>query len=153
MTDKNGVGVTVVSHNSEDRTLVNGYERRGSYVRRRHYSGAGLTSVAQLAELTYVSAHCEQFIKYECYDSALFKGNRYDGWWLSRDLVQMTYRGGAGPADYRKCACGVTNTCAVPKRGCNCDKNDKVWREDSGFLTEKSHLPVILSSLKPGFRL
>ena len=65
----------------------------------------------------------------------------------------MTYWGGAGPADYLKCACGVTNTCADPKRGCNCDKNDKVWREDSGFLTEKSHLPVISSSLKPRFRL
>ena len=32
MTDKNGVGVTVVGHDSEDRTLVDGYEEKGSYV-------------------------------------------------------------------------------------------------------------------------
>ena len=27
--------------------------------------------------------------------------------------------------------------------GCNCDKNDFNWREDSGLLTDKSKLPVI----------
>ena len=26
--------------------------------------------------------------------------------------------------------------------GCNCDKNDYVWREDSGLLTDKRKLPV-----------
>ena len=30
------------------------------------------------------------------------------------------------------------------KRGdrCNCDMNDHKWREDSGLLNEKTHLPV-----------
>ena len=65
MTNKDGVGATVVGHDGKDRTLVNGYEEKGGYVRDVHYSGA---SVAQLAHLTNVSAHCEQFIKYECYD-------------------------------------------------------------------------------------
>ena len=37
----------------------------------------------------------------------------------------------------------MTNTCADSGRGCNCDKNDDVLREDSGLLTEKSHLPVL----------
>lgn len=36
----------------------------------------------------------------------------------------------------------MTNSCANPNDGCNCDKNDHVWREDSGLLTNKSHLPV-----------
>ena len=37
----------------------------------------------------------------------------------------------------------MNNSCAVPSYGCNCDKNDRVWREDSGLLAEKTKLPVI----------
>ena len=146
MTDKYGVGVTVVGHDSENRMLVNGYEGKGSYVRNVHYSGAGLTNVPQLAGLLDVSAHCEQFIKYECYNSLLlYSPGDPTGWWVSRDKAKMTYWGGATPADSYKCTCGVTspNTCADTTRGCNCDKNDPVWREDSGLLTEKTHLPVL----------
>ena len=139
MADKNGVGVTVVSHDSEARTLVQGHDERGSYARDVHYTGA---SVSQLAGLTIVSANCEQFIKYECYYSALFRSGAF-GWWVSRDNVKKIYWGGATPADSNKCACGLINTCADPSYGCNCDTNDSVWREDSGFLTEKSDLPVI----------
>ena len=143
MSDKNGVGVTVISHGSEARTRVKGYEERGSYVRNVHYTVTGLTSVSQLAFLADVSTHCEQFIKYECRDTLLFRGDT--GWWVSRTGAKMTYWGGATPADHNKCACGVSspNSCADPAFGCNCDKNDGTWREDSGLLTEKSHLPVI----------
>ena len=61
--------MSVVSHDSESRTLVNDYGAFGSYVRNVHYTGAGLTSVPQVAGLLDISAHCEQFIKYECYGS------------------------------------------------------------------------------------
>ena len=137
MSDKNGVGVTVVSHDSESRTLVDGYDGDGSYSRSIHYSGA---SLSQLASLTDVSLHCEQFIKYECYGSWI-KFTRPASWWESRDSSQMPYWGGASPGS-RRCACGMTNSCADPSEACNCDKNDGVWREDSGFLTDKSTLPV-----------
>ena len=63
MTDKSGVGVTVIGHDSESRTHVSGYSSRGSYLRDIHYAVA---SLSQLASLTRVSSHCEQFIKYEC---------------------------------------------------------------------------------------
>ena len=43
MTDENGVGVTVISHDSENRTLVTGYEDPGSYSRDIHYTGASLS--------------------------------------------------------------------------------------------------------------
>ena len=36
----------------------------------------------------------------------------------------------------------MTNSCADPSKRCNCDKNDAVWREDSGLLTDKTQLPV-----------
>ena len=140
MTDKNGVGVTVISHDSESRTHLS-YEEymgaRGAYSRDIHYTGA---SLSQLASLTRVSSHCEQFIKYECYGSVLLHNNNPYGWWVSRDSLKMTYWGGASVSG--KCACGMTNSCANPRYGCNCDKEDRVWREDSGLLTDKTHLPV-----------
>ena len=137
MSDKNGVGVTVISHDSESRTLVDGYDDHGSYSRSIHYSG---TSLSQLASLTDVSFHCEQFVKYECYHST-FWFTVPGSWWVSRDSGQMKYWGGALPGS-KKCACGMTNSCADPNKVCNCDKNDAVWREDSGLLTDKSTLPV-----------
>ena len=62
-------------------------------------------------------------------------------WWVSRDSSKMRYWGGASPGS-GKCACGMTNSCADPRYGCNCDKNDLVRREDRGLLTDKTHLPV-----------
>ena len=140
MTDKSGVGVTVISHDSESRTYVNrvsGYGGQGSYSRDIRYTGA---SLSQLASLTGVSSHCEQFIKYECHNSVLLYNGVLYGWWVSRDSQKMRYWGGASAND--KCACGMTNSCANPSDGCNCDKNDNVWREDSGLLTDKTKLPV-----------
>ena len=138
MTDKNGIGVTVISHDSENRTRIKGCEAEGCYSRDIHYTGA---SLSQLASLTRVSLRCEQFIKYECYHSRLLQnGNGPFGWWVSRDGDNMTYWGGA--TENGKCACGMNKTCANRNLGCNCDTNDKKWREDSGFLTDKTKLPV-----------
>ena len=136
MSDKNGAGVTVISHDSESRTHVQGCENKGCYSRHIHYKGV---SMSQLASLTRVSSQCEQFIKYECYHSMMFNGGI--AWWVSRDSSKMTYWGGASPGS-GKCACGMTNSCADSRYGCNCDKNDAVWREDSGLLTDKTRLPV-----------
>ena len=137
MTDKNGVGVTVISHDSESRTSATGYEAEGGYSRDIRYTGV---SLSQLASLTRVSSHCEQFIKYECHGSLLLYNNDPRGWWVSRDSTKMRYWGGA--SGNGKCACGMTNSCADHSYGCNCDKSDNVWRVDSGLLTDKSHLPV-----------
>ena len=136
MSDLNGVGVTVISHDSESRTLVYGHKSAGSYSRDVHYTGA---SLSQLASLTSVSSHCEQFIQYECYHSRLLRDG--NGWWVARDSTKMMYWGGARPGS-GKCACGMTKSCAESRYGCNCDKNDNVWRNDWGLLTDKSYLPI-----------
>ena len=137
MTDKGGVGVTVVGHDSENRTQVKGYERPGNYSLDVHYRSA---SISQLKALTEASDNCQQFIKYECFRALLIKDGT--SWWVSRDGQNMTYWGGAN-FKTGGCACGVTRSCADDQSlKCNCDKNDKNWREDSGFLTIKSHLPV-----------
>ena len=135
--DKNGVGVTVISHDSERGTLVQGCEPPGCYSRNVRYNGA---SLSQLASLISVSSHCEQFIRYECYNSAML-GHGVYAWWVLRDSTQMGFWGGASPGS-GKCACGMTNSCADPNYGCSCEKNDNVWREDSGLLTDKTSLPV-----------
>ena len=136
MTDKGGIGVTVVSHDTENRTHVNGCDQDGCYKRDVTYMGA---SLSQLTALTNASLYCEQFISYECFDSKLFRGGK--SWWVSRDGVKMNYWGGAvNMKNY--CACGVMKTCADGSWQCNCDANQKAWLQDSGLLTEKAHLPV-----------
>ena len=143
MSDKGGVGVTVISHDSESRTHV------------VHIPGCGVTpgcycchtkdvsytgvSIAQLAALTRVSQTCEQFIKFECKTDVAFVQESV-AWWVSRDGRKMNYWGGAdGSAN--TCACGVTNSCLNGQK-CNCYNGGSGWREDSGLLTDKSALPV-----------
>ena len=136
MTEKGGVGVTIISHDTENRTLVDGCDPDGCYKRVVTYMGA---SLSQLAALTDASLHCEQFISYECKHSVLF--HKGMAWWVSRDGVKMKYWGGAENKE-GYCACGVTQTCVKEDEKCNCDENKNVWREDSGLPTDKTSLPV-----------
>ena len=128
-TVKNGVGVTVISHDSEIRTLVDGCEPSFCYKRFISYAGA---SLPQLAKLARVSSSCEQIIKYECRDSQLFKNssNKVIGWWVSRDGNAMNYWGGASPGNGKQiCTCRMNNSCVSAGLVCNCDKNDNEWRQ------------------------
>ena len=142
MRDKGGVGVTVISHDSERRTHVNsvspGCLSPGCYSKDVSYTGV---SIAQLAALTRVSQNCEQFIKFECNNDVAFISESY-AWWVSRDGTRMNYWGGATGYN-NMCACGVSNSCSNGRK-CNCysGATDSGWREDSGLLTDKSVLPV-----------
>ena len=95
MSDKGGVSVTVVSHDSESRTHVNsvspGCSSAGCYRKDVTYTGV---STAQLAALTGVSQNCEQFIKFECNNDVQFIQHN-GAWWVSRDGTRMNYWGGA----------------------------------------------------------
>ena len=142
MSDKGGVGVIVISHDSESRTHVNsvspGCTGAGCYRKDVTYTGV---STAQLAALTRVSQNCEQFIKFECNNDVAFIENGC-AWWVSRDGTRMNYWGGA-TGHTNMCACGVANSCRGGKK-CNCDYQTTTigWREDSGLLTDKTSLPV-----------
>ena len=136
MTSKNGVGVTVIGHNSESRTLVKGYDAAGSYKRKITYD----ISMKQIVAIMRQSKNCEQFIKYKCHHSFFNYHSVSYGWWVSRQGSKMNYWGAAA-VNSGKCACGMTNSCAGGGK-CNCDKNDHAWREDSGYLTDKNTLPV-----------
>ena len=139
MGDKGGVGVTVISHDSERRTHVGnipGCESPGCYSKDVRYTGV---STAQLAALTRVSQNCEQLIKFECNNDIEFIETGF-AWWVSRDGTRINYWGGA-TGHNKMCACGVTNSCSNGKK-CNCYNSGSGWREDSGLLTDKSALPV-----------
>ena len=140
MSDKGGVGVTVISHDSESRTHVANLPGcgvdAGCYRKDVRYTGVSTT---QLAALTRVSQNCEQFIKFECSNDVAFVEEAV-AWWVSRDGRKMNYWGGADGSS-NMCACGVTNSCSNGKK-CNCHNSGSGWRSDIGLLTDKSALPV-----------
>ena len=141
MSDKGGVGVTVISHDSESRTHVANIPgcgvTPGCYRKDVSYTGV---STAQLAALTRVSKNCEQFIRFECNNAVAFILESV-AWWVSRDGRKMNYWGGAG-GSVNTCACGVANSCSNSGKKCNCYNGGSGWREDSGLLKDKSALPV-----------
>ena len=94
----------------------------------------------QVIVIIELSEKCEQFIKYECYNAGLWLSQSWS-WWVSRDGAKMTYWGGAPPGS-SKCKCGMTDSCVVKGKLCNCDQNNNIWTEDSGGLTDKDTLPV-----------
>ena len=149
MSDKGGVGVTVISHNTERRTHVANIPgcgwSPGCYSKDVTYTGV---DVAQLAALTRVSQNCEQFIKFERNNDVAFIENDH-AWWVSHDGTRMIYWGGA-TGHTNMCACGVANSCMGGKK-CNCDYQTTTigWREDSGLLTDKTSLPVTQIRLRP----
>lgn len=134
MVSKGRIGVTVIGHDSETSTKVDEFEAKGSYARDITYNA----TMEQIVNLISQSTNCEQFIKSECHDSGLLGDG--DGWWVSRQDKRMDYWGGAAVGS-GKCACAMDNSC-YGEHDCNCDANDRVLREDSGFLTDKATLPV-----------
>ena len=114
------------------------YGGPGSYSRNITYD----ISMEQIVAIINQSQSCRQFIKYECHASVLLWRHYSEyGWWVSRGGKKMKYWGGAKPGT-NSCACGMTNSCVKSDEKCNCDKNDNQWREDSGYLMDKSTLPV-----------
>ncbi|XP_078689436.1 neurexin-4-like isoform X2 [Branchiostoma floridae x Branchiostoma belcheri] len=130
-----GTAITLIGHDSEARTHVEEFEDPGSYSKDVTY----WNSMEHVRAVVDQSSSCKQHIKYECYNSFLWDGRWY-AWWVTWDGRQADYWGGASPGS-GKCACGQTGTCYAGGR-CNCDANDRTWREDSGFLSNKNDLPV-----------
>ncbi|XP_062610756.1 uncharacterized protein LOC134272552 [Saccostrea cucullata] len=87
-----------------------------------------------------MTSSCLQYIKYECNQSKLILQRAFSKW-ESRDSVMQYYWGDAD-MQRKHCACGLTGTCADPSMKCNCEIEDTELREDSGYLTDSSVLPV-----------
>ena len=144
MVDKDGVGVTIISHDKETRERVTGCNKPGCVRIDVTYTNVTLT---QLANLTRVSSHCEQFTMFECLHGVKFIEDKF-AWWVSRDGRPMYYWGGGfEDKDSVSCACATTNTCVKKgghgRRRCNCKNSPPHgWRNDSGLLTDRFSLPV-----------
>ncbi len=131
-------GVTVVSHDSEARTKVDGYQSRGSYSKKVKYASA---SDRQIKALTRISQKCEQFIKYECtYSIMHLHSNSPYAWWVSFSGRKMQNWGGVAYPN-RGCACTLTKSCRYGQ-ACNCDDYVRSPSSDEGLLRDKDFLPV-----------
>uniref|UniRef100_A0A3Q1BT77 Contactin associated protein 2 n=1 Tax=Amphiprion ocellaris TaxID=80972 RepID=A0A3Q1BT77_AMPOC len=130
---------TTVMNNLPPKTIVTGSSRERRTVLQVNYSA----SMDQVTAITTSAENCEQKIAYSCRMSRLL--NTPDGtpytWWVGRGSEKHFYWGGSGPG-IQKCACGIDRNCTDPKYDCNCDADAKQWREDSGLLMYKEHLPV-----------
>uniref|UniRef100_A0A667YI79 Contactin associated protein 2 n=1 Tax=Myripristis murdjan TaxID=586833 RepID=A0A667YI79_9TELE len=130
---------TTVMNNLPVQTAVTGSSRERRTVLQVNYSA----SMDQVTAITTSAEHCEQHISYSCHMSRLLntpEGTIYT-WWVGRGSEKHFYWGGSGPG-IQKCACGIDRNCTDPKYDCNCDADHKQWREDSGLLVYKDHLPV-----------
>ncbi|KAI0228001.1 Coadhesin [Lamellibrachia satsuma] len=139
-------GITEVWHDHMPRTEVGGFEERGSYHIELKYN----ITDAQLRSLIAVSRSCRQWLRWECKSAGIKSAYDTDvaiTYWYNADGDPRYYWPGADPSS-DMCACGMTGTCAMGAKKCNCDANDDVWREDSGYLTYKHDLPV--TSFKAG---
>nr|XP_039248504.1 uncharacterized protein LOC120326310 [Styela clava] len=129
-------GISVVQHTHTPNTAVVGCEKPGCLSQPIDYKGVSMDQIAKLIE---ISTACEQFLRYDCYDSKLLKDGT--GWWVSRQGKRMYYWGGATPGS-NMCACGETGSCADKNEVCNCDADSEAWLYDQGFLKDKNVLPV-----------
>ncbi|MCI4391514.1 hypothetical protein PGIGA_G00135420 [Pangasianodon gigas] len=130
---------TTVVNNLPVQTAVSGSSRERRTVLQLNYSA----TMEQISAITDAAEHCEQHITYTCRSSRLL--NTPDGtpytWWVGRGNEKHLYWGGSAPG-VQKCSCGIEHNCIDPKHHCNCDADQKQWREDSGLLVYKDHLPV-----------
>uniref|UniRef100_A0A3Q3XHF7 Uncharacterized protein n=1 Tax=Mola mola TaxID=94237 RepID=A0A3Q3XHF7_MOLML len=96
-----------------------------------------------IKRMTSSAEQCQQYVAYACRMSRLL--NTPDGvpftWWVGRANEKHSYWGGSGPG-IQKCSCGIKHNCTNPKHYCNCDADLPTWKEDTGLLMYKDHLPV-----------
>uniref|UniRef100_A0A3B3ZNM0 Uncharacterized protein n=1 Tax=Periophthalmus magnuspinnatus TaxID=409849 RepID=A0A3B3ZNM0_9GOBI len=100
-------------------------------------SGKAVLSVTNSAD------YCEQYVAYACRMSRLL--NTPDGVpftsWVGRSNERHSYWGGSGPG-IQKCSCGIEHNCTNAAHYCHCDADLRAWKEDTGLLMYKDHLPV-----------
>ncbi|KAK6991172.1 SCO-spondin [Biomphalaria glabrata] len=140
MVSNNGTGVTVLGHNQEAKTEVQGWEGAREYQADLIYN----VSFDHAISIVDQSSNCEQYIRWECFAALIHNyndNNKITTGWLNRTKGVADYFGDAPPGS-NNCTCGTKNACADKSFGCNCDSNDHVWRVDDGYLTYKDDLPV-----------
>ncbi len=136
---QNGEVKTTISHADSNKLFyVHGYEAAGSYKKVIAYN----QNLASISSIIDASERCQQLMDIECYDSFM----RHTSWLTNRAGQKMSYWAG-GAAGGTGCACGISNSCIDSRYLCNCDANQRKHRQDSGFVTRKSDLPLTTINL------
>ncbi|CAD5111793.1 DgyrCDS1067 [Dimorphilus gyrociliatus] len=138
-----------LDHDHENLTKVEGFEGEGEFEATITYldKAGRVISSSYLNRLIDSSSHCRQFIQWKCRSAGIhhpFHKNRTITYWKGRENKKHLYFGGASYKS-QNCACGEDKSClngTNKELRCNCDANDWKWREDSGYLSYKDHLPV-----------
>ncbi|XP_012566541.2 contactin-associated protein like 5-3 [Hydra vulgaris] len=101
-------------------------------------------NIVQMRELILNSAYCEQYIKYTCLGTPIFRspeGPPSVRWMGGDDILHYYWGGAKNNRGY--CACGLDQTCFNVGKYCNCDDLSAYQSlVDDGNLTIKEHLPV-----------
>ncbi|XP_053393892.1 SCO-spondin-like isoform X2 [Mercenaria mercenaria] len=135
-----GKAVTIIHHDQENTTQVQGYEGAGMYEAILTYT----TGWGEAIKIVDESSECAQFMRWDCKAAIIhnpFDPDTLTTFWKNRTEQSPGYFGGATPGS-GNCACGETNSCFNTSLPCNCDVNDAVWRFDEGFVTNKAELPI-----------
>jgi len=135
-------GSTRVDHNLQEQE-IGACRERGCFVRAVDYKIA----MKQIASLTVLSTHCEQYIRYDCHNAPLNFNNESNGWWMDRNDMTHFYWSGDSTIEDNEgfkgtCYCHLQKTCISKVHRCNCDAGESIWSFDDGQLTDKSQLPV-----------
>ena len=125
----------VITHNSQFRKYVSGYESPFTYGRVLNYHQ---NTVEDIAAVVDALGSCRQHTKIEC--KAMIMRN-YGGL-VTRDGTLLKGYVGGGTYNGQGCACGITKTCHTSTALCNCDSNVVTVLKDEGYVTNKAFLPL-----------
>ncbi|KAG7236667.1 hypothetical protein INR49_000648, partial [Caranx melampygus] len=130
---------TTLKNNLSPQTSVTSADQEGKAALQITYN----VTDEQVLSITGSAEYCEQYVAYACRMSRLLNtpDNIPFTWWVGRANERHSYWGGSGPG-IQKCSCGIEHNCTDPKYYCNCDADQRTWREDAGLLVYKDHLPV-----------
>ena len=91
-----------------------------------------------IARIIDAEAKCRQYFELKCFLSRI----KHYTWLVNRFDSRLSYWAG-GPSNATGCACGIAATCSVSKFKCNCDSHSQSIKADSGFVTNKTDLPIV----------
>ncbi|XP_013412477.1 neurexin-4 [Lingula anatina] len=130
-------GKTIIHHtrDMEESSQILGHEACGSWSETMNYFSVDIST--QMTPFVDTIATCSQYAKWRCHGAHALGNCNYV---TDRGGTKIPYWAGGNSANL--CACGVAGNCVDGRSDCNCNKNDKVLREDEGYFTDKSLLPI-----------
>ncbi|CAH2294330.1 contactin-associated -like 4 [Pelobates cultripes] len=137
MTD---TAITIINHNNTELNRVKSSNRENPHTVNFKYTA----DINQLQATVNNAEHCMQELAYHCKKSRILHKQSHIpfSWWVGRTNETQSYWSGSS-SDIKKCSCGLEGNCIEAELFCNCDADRNEWTNDTGFLSNKDHLPVM----------